>query len=96
MKRAHAIAVLLAHQDRLTAMGVVSVALFGSVARDEAEEGSDVDLLVEFNRPVSYFDVIEVEQYLTGALGCDVDISTPSALQGRFKVEVERDLFHVT
>jgi predicted nucleotidyltransferase len=38
--------------------GVKSLLLFGSVARDEAASVSDVDLLVEFNRPVGYFGLV--------------------------------------
>jgi uncharacterized protein len=38
--------------------GVKSLLLFGSVARDEATTASDVDLLVEFNRPVGYFGLV--------------------------------------
>jgi predicted nucleotidyltransferase len=37
--------------------GVKSLLLFGSVARNEATSASDVDLLVEFNRPMGYFDL---------------------------------------
>jgi predicted nucleotidyltransferase len=46
---------LAAHSEELQQMGVVSLALFGSAARDEATVGSDIDLLVEFNRAVGIF-----------------------------------------
>ncbi|HWY86761.1 MAG TPA: nucleotidyltransferase family protein, partial [Gemmataceae bacterium] len=49
--------------------GVESLALFGSVARDEAGPESDVDVLVEFHRPVTLFDLVAVQQYLERCLG---------------------------
>jgi len=48
----------------LQKFGVQSLALFGSVARDDAGPGSDVDLLVEFARPITLFDLVVVQQYL--------------------------------
>lgn len=61
------------HRDELTReYGVKSLALFGSVARGEAEAGSDVDLLVEFDdRPVGLFHLIGTEQHLAELLGVD-------------------------
>jgi hypothetical protein len=64
MKRDEVVKTLTAHRDRLRAMGVKSLALFGSVVRDEAGEASDVDLLVEFERPLGYFHFLEVQEYL--------------------------------
>ncbi|WP_341735515.1 nucleotidyltransferase domain-containing protein [Microcoleus sp. CAWBG640] len=49
MKRADVLAILAAHQERLKALGVKSLDLFGSVARDEARSDSDVDFLVDFS-----------------------------------------------
>jgi uncharacterized protein len=48
--------------------GVASLALFGSLARDEAGPDSDVDLLVEFARPITLFDLVAVQQYLERCL----------------------------
>ena len=52
MKREEAIAILNTHQNQLTEFKVKSLTIFGSVARDEATLESDVDLLVEFEKPV--------------------------------------------
>jgi len=46
-------ACLAGHREMLQSMGVKSLAIFGSVVRDEAREASDVDLLVEFDQPGS-------------------------------------------
>ena len=48
--------------------GVKSLLLFGSVARDEATTASDVDLLVEFNRPVGYLGLFALQDYLENCL----------------------------
>jgi uncharacterized protein len=49
MKRDEVLAILATHREPLQKLGVRSLSLFGSVARDEAGADSDVDLLVEFN-----------------------------------------------
>ena len=46
MKRAEVLAILAAHREKLQELGVKSLNLFGSVARDEARPDSDVDFLV--------------------------------------------------
>ncbi len=70
MNRNDALQKLRAEQGNLrTRYGVESLALFGSVARDEARPDSDVDLLVEFVRPVTLFDVVAVQQHLERCLG---------------------------
>jgi predicted nucleotidyltransferase len=60
---------LAARGEELQQMGVVSLALFGSAARDEATMESDLDLLVEFNRAVSVFHFFSVQHRLEEILG---------------------------
>ena len=60
---------------------VASLALFGSLARNEATDQSDVDLLVTFNRPAGYFALIGLQQYLESVFGRNVDIVTPGGLK---------------
>jgi uncharacterized protein len=60
---------------------VASLALFGSLARNEATDQSDVDLLVTFNRPAGYFALIGLQQYLESVFGRKVDIVTPGGLK---------------
>ncbi len=55
---------LAAHKAELRHMGLVSLALFGSTARNEAHERSDVDLLVEFDRAVGLFHFFTVQHRL--------------------------------
>jgi hypothetical protein len=54
--------------------------LFGSVARGEETEESDVDLLVRFARPKSLLDLVRIEREFSEALGRRVDLLTEGAL----------------
>ena len=75
--------------------GVKSLLLFGSVARDEATSASDVDLLVEFNRPVGYFGLFALQDYLEKLLGCSVDLGTPDSLKPYIRERVMGELIRV-
>lgn len=75
--------------------GVKSLLLFGSVARNEATAASDVDLLVEFNRPVGYFGLFALQDYLEELLGCPVDLGTPDSLKSYIRERVLGEAIHV-
>ena len=75
--------------------GVKSLALFGSVARNEATLASDVDLLVEFDRPVGLFGLFALQDYLESLLGCPVDLGTPDSLKPRIRARVLQEMVHV-
>lgn len=95
MRRDEALAVLAAHREELYSLGVKSLALFGSVARDEAGSESDVDLLVELERPAGLFKLIEVNNRLEQWLGCRVDLGTPDSLRDGVRPHVLKDIVHV-
>ena len=97
MKRAEVIQILQEQKDELAEkFGVASLQLFGSMARDEASPISDVDLLVAFNRPVGYFGLFTLQDYLEGLLGCSVDLGTVDSLRPRIKENVMKDALYVT
>jgi hypothetical protein len=96
MKRDQAIRILSEHRDELhEQFGVKSLALFGSVARDEAGEASDVDLLVEFDRPTGLFGLVRLQQHLEAVLGCKVDVGTAAGLRPRIRERVLREALRV-
>jgi len=97
MTRAAILDRLRAERENLRAQfGVDSLALFGSVARDEAGPESDVDLLVEFNRPITLFDLVAVQQYLERSLGVNrVDLIPRDSIYPAFRSEIEREAQHV-
>ncbi|MBO0352330.1 nucleotidyltransferase family protein [Phormidium pseudopriestleyi FRX01] len=94
MKREEVLAIVAQHQEELKAMGVKSLALFGSVARDEATADSDVDFLVEFDRPIGLFDFSRVRLYLEDILGCSVDMGTPDSLKEYLRDRVLGEKIH--
>ena len=83
---------LMAHQEQIRALcrkyGVRSLQVFGSVARGEGKEGSDVDLLVRFSRPVSLLHLIRLERELSEVLGARVDLVTERALSPYIRAQV--------
>lgn len=60
---------LAPHRDELQKMGVVSFAVFGSVARNEFTRQSDIDLLVEFDRDIGLFHLFEIQHRLEEIIG---------------------------
>jgi len=80
-------------EDRpaLTAMHVKSLELFGSVARGSAGEDSDIDLLVEFDRPVGLFHFIRLQEHLEALLGRKVDLTMRSALIRELRPIIESE-----
>ena len=92
MKRDDVLAIITAHQKQLQEMGVKSLNLFGSVARDEARPDSDVDFLVEFNRPGGLFQLLQVQYYLEDILGVSVDLGTEDSLREHLREPILKDV----
>lgn len=72
---------LRSHRADLDAMGIGAIYLFGSLARNEAQSDSDVDLLVDFREPVGMFHFIRARRRLEEILGAPVDLVTRPALR---------------
>ena len=89
--RSEYIQIIRAHAPELQSrFGIQSMSLFGSVARNEQHEGSDVDLFVKM--PPKFFNYIEASEYLRNILECDVDlISDHRNLRPFFRKQIERD-----
>jgi predicted nucleotidyltransferase len=97
MKQDAVIQILKQKNAELTnQFGVKSLLLFGSVARNEATVTSDVDLLVEFDRPVGYFGLFALQDYLEKLLGCSVDLGTPNSLKPYIRERIMAELIRVT
>jgi predicted nucleotidyltransferase len=73
--------ILRSHQAELREAGVKSLKLFGSVVRGEAGPNSDIDILVEFSRPIGLLAFVGLKQRLAELLGRPVDLVTPEALK---------------
>jgi len=76
--------------------GVKRLAIFGSYARGEATPLSDVDILVDLERPVGW-EVVDLHDYLEALLGVRVDLVTEGALRRKPSLweEVREDLIYV-
>lgn len=74
---------------------VKQIGIFGSVARGDARKSSDVDVLVEFERPVGFFAFLELEEYLTIMLGKKVDLVTKQSLKPLLKQTILKQVQYV-
>ena len=84
--------------DLASEYGVRRIGLFGSYARGTPTEASDIDLVVEFERPIG-LKFVELGEYLEHLLGMEVDLLTPAGIQGiripRIAREIEDSIVYV-
>lgn len=96
MNRAETLALLSQHKHEMRCrFGVRSLALFGSLARDQAHAGSDIDILVEFEGPATSARYFGLQFFLEDLLGEPVDLVTEKALRPQLRPYIERDAIHV-
>ena len=97
MNRAEVLKTLAAHRNELRErFAIKSLALFGSVARDESTDESDVDLLVEFDRPIGLFHLIGTEQHLQTLLDVrKVDLVLRRSVIEELKRNIFREAINV-
>jgi predicted nucleotidyltransferase len=85
--------ILASHKPELAERFLVcEIGVFGSFARGEEDEGSDVDILVEFSEPVGFFTFLELEEHLRDLLGRKVDLVSKKALKPRIGGNILREL----
>lgn len=75
--------------------GVKRLAVFGSTARDEARDDSDVDVMVEFEGKATFKGFMGLKFYLEELLQRNVDLVTNDAIRPRTRPSIERDLVDV-
>ncbi len=85
MVRDEVLDILRGHMAEIKALGVARLAVFGSCVRGEERPDSDVDILVEFETPVSIFKFLDVKEYLEGILGHSVDLVMRGALKPQLR-----------
>ncbi|MDB9249168.1 nucleotidyltransferase family protein [Halorubrum ezzemoulense] len=74
---------------------ISELGIFGSYARGEQESDSDLDLLVAFDKPVTLFDLVRLENELAEELGIEVDLVTKDSLKPRIETRVCDELVTV-
>lgn len=75
--------------------GVVAISLYGSFARDEATEASDIDLLVDFEEIPNWHRFYGTQRYIESIFERPVDLARPGNLRKEIQLNVERDLTKV-
>jgi len=95
--RDEVLAILREHRAEIAAFGVVSLALFGSVARGEAGPASDIDILIEFgpDAHVGIFQFTDLQDYLERLLGRRVDLVTRTALKPQLRDRILKEAVDV-
>jgi len=88
--------ILREHEDELKKrFAVRRIGVFGSFARGEQKKRSDVDVLVEFAKPVGFFHFIELEMHLEKLFGRKVDLVTKNALKPYIKERILAETMYV-
>lgn len=85
------IATLDAHRKDLERFSVKSLSVFGSAARGEMTDDSDIDILVEFNALVGFFEFLDLKDYLEQILERRVDLVTRDALKRQLRDAILRE-----
>ncbi len=83
-------------RDSLASMGVVSLGLFGSLARVQSNEHSDVDLVVELMKGKSNFlNIMRIKDFIESKLGQEIDLSVASAIHPIVKNNMRNDVIMI-
>jgi predicted nucleotidyltransferase len=96
MKRDEAISRLRQHETDLRKLGVEGLYLFGSTAREEAGDGSDVDLFFDYQKgKLGLFELMDVKEYAGRILGRKTDIMTRDSLHKMLRPQIEASAVRV-
>ena len=74
---------------------VKEIGIFGSYLKSEQTKKSDLDILVEFEGPIDFFDYLELEEYLTSLLGIKVDLVMKKALKPNIGKNILKEVVYV-
>src|SRR6476469_3661196 len=96
MDRIEAIARLKEHEAELKQLGVEHLYLFGSTARGEAREDSDIDLFFDYERgKLGLFELMDVKEQTSRILGRKADIMTRDSLHKVLRSRIEASALQV-
>jgi len=85
---------LSSNRDTLRAFKVKKIGVFGSCARNENREGSDIDLLVALDEAIGLFELMDLEEYLETLLGSKVDLVTEPALKPYIGKRIRKEVVY--
>ena len=90
MRRDEAISRLKDHEAEIRGLGVERLYMFGSTARGDAGDASDVDLFFDHEiGSLSLFELMDVKERAASILGCKADIMTRRSLHPFLRKEIE-------
>ncbi len=96
MKRDEAMKRLKAHTAELRRLGVERLYMFGSTARDEAQDASDIDLFFDYERgKLGLFELMDVKEVTAQILGQRADIMTRDSLHKTLRHQIESSALQV-
>ena len=97
MNRNRAISLLKRHEVEFRNAGLASLFLFGSVARNDADDRSDVDLFCDLKevRGFTLFDLADLQLRMQHILGAPVDLMTRRGIHPRRRPRIEADAVRV-
>ena len=93
MQREQVLEKLAGTHDIKRRFSVKNIYLFGSIAREEGSESSDVDLLIEYepDARVGLFQFVKLQRELSSLLNCKVDLATPDSLHKELKDDILKE-----
>ena len=83
------------HKDELRGFHVLSLAIFGSVARGEERPDSDIDILVQFDGPTKFDWYMDLKEFLENLFERKIDLVTDAGLKPIARSYIEKDLIRV-
>jgi len=97
MKKIEAVSKLKGHADTIKAMGAMALYLFGSTARDETKESSDLDLFIDYDPSSKFnaFDLVGIKQFLEDELEISIDVTTRDGLHPMLRRNIEQTALRV-
>lgn len=82
-------------EDMVRQFGIKKLGIFGSAARNEMHEGSDIDVLVEFQSPPTFDAYMDLKFYLENLFHMNVDLVIDDTVKPRMRPLIEKDLIRV-
>ena len=74
---------------------ICELGIFGSYARGEQQENSDVDILIDYTDAPSLLELVDLESYLSQLLGIKTDVVTKKGLKPRYKERILAEVVYL-
>lgn len=95
MQLEQVLAILDKHHNQIKSFDVKSLSIFGSVARNEATDNSDIDFVVEFTGTVTFDKYMDLKIFLEDTLKMKVDLATWRSIKPQLKASISKDAIRV-